>query len=88
MEDGKIRISSRELVEILAGLRTLADNGAKNVEAARKGQQRPNTIQMMFLKKLTDGRLPSRVNVIKTAEDDDRIEFEFGEPDPAISPFR
>lgn len=85
----KIRISSRELVEILAGLRTLADNGAKNIEASRRMPRQPNPAQAAFLRNLQEGRLPTVISVIKADENgnDDWVEFEFGNPDPAISPF-
>jgi hypothetical protein len=85
---GKIRISSRELMEILAGLRTLEDNGAKYIEASRKMPRRPNPAQIAFLHNLQEGRLPAAISVIKTGEDDgdDWVEFEFGSLDPAISP--
>lgn len=85
----KIRISSRELVEILAGLRTLEDNGAKNIEASRMMPRQRNPAQTAFLRNLQEGRLPAAISVIKTDEDDndDWVEFEFGDPDPAIFPF-
>ena len=86
-----IRISSRELVEILAGKRTLADNGAKHVEKARAlGRSQPNHAQAAFDRNLREGRLPDIIQVIKAGEneEDDWIEFRFGEPDPAISTFR
>jgi hypothetical protein len=88
MEGNKIRISSRELIEILSGLRTLEDNGAKFVAAGRKISPKPNRLQMTFLRNLRQGRLPVSIFVIKTDEDDsdDWVEFEFGDPDPAISP--
>lgn len=90
MSKQKIRIGSRELIELLAGLRTLDDNGAKNVEAARRLPGRPNPVKAAFLRQLTEGRLPSRIDVQRTDENgnDDWIEFEFDEPDPAIAPFR
>ena len=88
MGGNKIRISSRELIEILAGLRTLGDNGAKFVAASRQLPQRSNAPQQAFLHNLQQGRLPVSISVIKTGEDDndDWVEFEFGDPDPAISP--
>jgi len=84
----KIRISSRELIEILAGLRTLEDNGAKHIEARRSRPRQPNPVQIAFLRKLQQGRLPAVITVLKTDEDDDDdwVEFEFGDRDPAISP--
>ena len=90
MGGNKIRISSRELIEVLAGLRTLGDNGAKFVAASRKLPQQPNAPQSAFLGYLQQGRLPTAISVIKTEEDDsdDWIEFEFGSPDPAITLLR
>ncbi|WP_246304555.1 hypothetical protein [Ensifer sesbaniae] len=85
MSQRRIRISSRELTEVLAGLRTLGDGATQFGEAAQS-----DSPQSAFLRNLTEGRLPVAVTVIKTDENhsDDWIEFEFGDPDPAISPLR
>ncbi|MES0202782.1 hypothetical protein [Mesorhizobium sp. LNHC209A00] len=90
MRGGKIRISSRELMEIMAGLRTIEDNGAMNVGGNRKEQPHANPAKNVFLWNLQRGQLPVTVEVIKTGEDDsdDWIEFEFGDRDPAISPLK
>lgn len=64
MEGKKIRISSRELMEVLAGLRTFADNGAKNVEASRRQPSRPSPVQNIFLRNLQHGQRPTAINVI------------------------
>ena len=90
MTGNKIQMSAREFVETLAGIRTLADNGAKNIEASRKMPPEHSRLQSVFLRQLKEGRLPSAITVIKTDSDDsdDWIEFEFGDPDPAISPLR
>lgn len=91
MQSSKVRISSRELVEVLAGRRTLADNGAKYVDRARVlGAGEPNRVQALFDRYLREGRLPDAIEVIKGADDeeDDWIEFDFSKPDAAISPFR
>ncbi|WP_245318303.1 MULTISPECIES: hypothetical protein [unclassified Mesorhizobium] len=90
MEGGKIRISSRELMEIMAGLRTIDDNGAMNVGASRNEPPHANPAKNVFLWNLQRGQLPVTVEVIKTGEDDsdDWIEFEFGDRDPAISPLK
>jgi len=90
MSRSKIRIGLREFTEVLAGLRTLEDNGAKYVEAARKLPRNPNRVQGYILRNLMEGRLPSSINVIKTGEDDsdDWVEIEFGDVDPAIAPLR
>lgn len=90
MSRSKICTGLREFTEIMAGLRTLADNGAKNVEAARKLPRRPNDMQDYILRNLMEGRLPSSINIIKTGEDDsdDWLEIQFGDIDPAIAPLR
>ncbi|NSZ87625.1 hypothetical protein G6L97_26215 (plasmid) [Agrobacterium tumefaciens] len=86
----KIRVSSRELVEVLAGLRTFDDNGARNVEFARSLSHSMSDVSAVFLRQVAGGRLPVAITVEKTDENDndDWIEFDFGEPDPAITPFK
>ncbi len=85
-----VRLGLREFTEIFAGLRTLQDNGAKYVEAARKLPQEPNHLQATVLRNLMAGRLPEAIKIIKTGEDDsdDWVEIRFGESDPAIAPLR
>jgi hypothetical protein len=85
-----VRIGLREFTEIFAGLRTLQDNGAKYVEAARKLPQEPNHLQAIMLRNLMTGRLPKSIEIIKTGEEDndDWVEIRFGEIDPAIAPLR
>lgn len=85
-----VRLGLREFTEIFAGLRTLQDNGAKYVEAARKLPQEPNHVQAIVLRNLMAGRLPESIKIIKTDEDDndDWVEIRFGEVDPAIAPLR
>lgn len=85
-----IRIGLREFTEIFAGLRSIQDGGAKNVEAARKLPRIPNELQGRVLQNLMEGRLPKSIEIIKTDEDDsdDWVEIHFGEIDPAIAPFR
>ncbi len=90
MGSGKIRVSAREMMEVLAGLRTFDDGGALNVEAARKVSGPQSPITREFLAELSAGRLPVKVSVIRTGENDcdDWIEFEFKDKDAAISKFR
>lgn len=90
MLGSKVRVGLREFTEIFAGLRTLQDNGAKSVEAARKFPQKPNPVQAIILRNLMDGRLPASIEIIKTDENDsdDWIEISFGEIDPAIARLR
>ena len=85
-----VRLGLREFTEIFAGLRTLQDNGAKNVEAARKTPQKPNHLQSIVLRNLMAGRLPTSLNIFKTdeGENHDWIEIRFGEIDPSIAPLR
>lgn len=87
----KVSMSARELVEVLAGRRTLADGGTKYVEASRKlGRSDPSRLQQAFERHLSQGRLPSDIRVVKGGEDDndDWVEFDFDITDPAISPLR
>ena len=85
-----VRLGLREFTEIFAGLRTLQDNGAKYVEAARKLPQEPNDLRAIVLRNLMAGRLPESIEIIKTDEEDndDWVEIRFGEIDPAIAPLR
>ena len=87
-----MKLSLREATEVLAGLRTFGDDGAKYVEAARRlrGSGDQNRIEATFQKLLAEGRLPIAMRVLPGDDDesDDWLEIEFGEPDPAISPFR
>ncbi|GAK70669.1 hypothetical protein RRU01S_13_00070 [Agrobacterium rubi TR3 = NBRC 13261] len=86
----KIRVSAREMMEVLAGMRTFDDRGALNIEAAREAPEPPSRITTAFLGMLATGRLPSKMTVIRTGDDesDHWVEFEFDQADPAISPFR
>ncbi|TAY98598.1 hypothetical protein [Rhizobium leguminosarum] len=90
MSSGKIRVSARELMEVLAGIRTFENGGALNADAARKAPRPQSPISREFLAELSAGRLPAKVSVIQTEENenDDWIEFEFGEKDAAITKFR
>ena len=90
MAGSKLRIGSREFAEILAGIRTIQDDGAKYVNLKPTKDRRPNIFEATVLRNLQSGRLPKTITVVKTGEDDDDdwIEIEFGDPDPAISPLR
>jgi hypothetical protein len=85
-----VRLGLREFTEIFAGLRSLEDNGAKSVKAARQLQQDQNPLQAIVLSNLMAGRLPESINIVKTDEEDndDWVEIHFGEVDPAIAPLR
>lgn len=90
MEGSKVRIGARELAEILAGRRSIADDGIKFPEHRTDKARQPNLVQIMFERKLREGRLPTLITVLHTDEDDsdDWIEFDFGDADPAISPLK
>jgi hypothetical protein len=90
MSRSVVRLGLREFTEILAGLRTLQDNGVKHVEVARKVPQESSQLQAVILRKLMEGHLPSSIQIIKTGEDDsdDWGEIRFGDVDPAIAPLR
>jgi hypothetical protein len=85
-----VRIGLREFTEVLAGLRTLQDNGAKPIEVVGSRSQGHNIPQSFILNNLKLGRLPVSMNIIKTYENDndDWVEIIFGEVDPAIAPLQ
>jgi hypothetical protein len=66
-----VKISARTILELLAGRRT------------------PSEINESFERRLQQGRMITGIRVEKSEDesDDDRLIIEFGEPDPAISPF-
>lgn len=88
MSSKSVRISSRELMEILAGRRTVEELNTLHRWRAIAAPNDNDTMVNPFDRSLKDGRLPSEIIVISTGEEDsdDWIEFKFGDPDPAISP--
>ncbi|WP_296434617.1 MULTISPECIES: hypothetical protein [unclassified Rhizobium] len=86
VEGDKITISARELMEVLAGARTFDDHDFK--AAPDDGQK--GAIRQFFAIALAEGRLPAKMSVLPSTDDDNDswVEFEFGEPDAAITPFR
>lgn len=89
MSDSSVKISARVLMELLAGeisldrFNELHDWDGKPDGRGRAGFPNP------FRSKLSQGRLPQVIMVEPDADcDDDWVEFKFGPPDPAISPFR
>jgi len=88
MNGRTIRVSAREVMETLAGRRSLADGGAKYPAAVPADAD--TRVRQMFENYLRQGRLPTRIEVIPGGpeEEDDYVEFTFGDPDPAISPLR
>ncbi|EJZ17296.1 hypothetical protein, partial [Rhizobium sp. Pop5] len=87
MDSNKLRVSARELMEVLAGQRTFDEDAALG---ARDGGTPKSEISKKFARELSLGRLPSEISIIPSGEDecDDWIEFRFDSPDPAISRFR
>jgi hypothetical protein len=90
MSSKRIKISAREVLEVLAGRRTAQDMNSWHRWSMSTEEPHANTRPNPFERRLQEGRLPSSVSIVKTDENgsDDWIEIEFGEPDPAISPFR
>lgn len=78
-----IKISARQVLGVLAGTVSQSEF-LQNFGMDRPGFTNP------FLAALADGRLitSARIEQGRTEDDDDWIEFTFGEPDPAASPFR
>lgn len=89
MSSNRITVSARELMEVLAGLRTFDHQGALD-QSDRTDDRDKSKITQAFLREIALGRLPAQVTVIPTNEDenDQWIEFEFGQPDAAVSVFR
>ncbi len=75
-----MKMSARELLEILAGVKTVAQ-----FQENYGLDERSNPFRQM----LREGRLISKVTVERRPEeDDDTVTIEFGKPDAAIAPFR
>ena len=90
MSRNRIKISARELMELLAGRVTIERINELHNRTGSDTSPEPNQMVNQFERQLHEGRLPKAISVIKTDENDsdDWIEFEFGDPDPSISPFR
>jgi hypothetical protein len=86
MSDKTIRISSREVLELLGGTVSTAEFDRRHrwgKASAPNGQSNP------FARALARGEMIASVAVIDGEDhDDDWLEFRLGEPDPAISPFQ
>jgi hypothetical protein len=82
MSGRSIRLSARTLLELLAGKMSIDDfNKAYSLD--------PRTPVNPFLHKLRRGQLiTATVFHAQPDRDDDDVMVEFGEPDPAVSPFR
>ena len=87
MPISKLKVSSRELMEVMAG-----DLSVERMNEMRRWKGRkenaPSKMSNPFQLMLDQGHLPTSMKVISGGEkDDDWIEIEFGPPDPAISKF-
>ncbi|RAP59822.1 hypothetical protein BTJ49_03250 [Oleiagrimonas sp. MCCC 1A03011] len=88
MSGKRARFSAREILEVLAGQRTAEEINEQH--KALHGSGHSISMPQWIDAQLRAGRLPSSMSIIKTDENenDDWIEFEFGPPDAAITPFR
>lgn len=83
MSGNKLRVSSRAVMDVLSG--------RKSAEQFNRDHQWNETsgnliIKNPFERYLIEGRLPVKV-LVEPDDDDDWIEFEFGDRDSAISDF-
>jgi hypothetical protein len=86
--DGKrsVRISSRSLLALLSGQMSSSEFLASFEDMGTPGSSRK--ISNPFQYAVAEGRMITRVRVDPAAnENDDWITFEFGFPDPLMSPF-
>jgi hypothetical protein len=82
----RLKISSRQILEALAGL---PSHGINRIDAPADAPPPPADWQAFFFGHLKRGQMITKVTVISGGDtDDDTLEFEFGPEDPAISPFR
>jgi len=90
MSEDRLRVSAREVLELLAGRTTAAEINHRHDQVPGGASSSPDTLPRRLEMYLNRGQLPSSISIIKTGENDsdDWIEFEFGPPDPAITPFR
>ena len=90
MSRSRVRISAREMMEVLAGHRTIQETNAWHRWSSVGDEPQPNMMQNPFERRLLEGRMPTSLAVLPGGENaaDDWIEIEFGDPDPAITPFR
>jgi len=79
LTDRTFKMSLRTIQELLG-----AQKDIKSFEDMHGLRRNP------FLRHLDEGRLITKIEVEKgtPAEDDDWLIFTFGEPDPAVSPYR
>lgn len=86
MSGRTLRISSRQILELLAGAASFSEFEKSlgwDKASNPRGPRNP------FATALTRGHMIRNVTVIESKDyDDDWLEFSFGNPDPAISPLR
>jgi hypothetical protein len=90
LSGNRIKLSAREVMEVLAGRRTVKEMNSGWEWRLSTDEERAGTMQNPFERWLMQGRLISSISVVKTDENDadDWLEIEVGDPDAAISPFR
>ena len=90
MSGNSIKVSAREVLEVLSGRRSVDEINEKRDAASPGGGSDPYTMPRLIESYLSNGRLPTKISIIKTDENDcdDWIELQFGPPDPAISHFQ
>jgi hypothetical protein len=81
-----VKISARTVLELLAGRTTASEFNEAHGWRSNPGQRR-ETVNP-FERCIQEGRMITRIGVEANENDcDDWLTIEFGEPDPAISPF-
>jgi hypothetical protein len=90
LSGNRIKISVREVMEVLAGRRSVGEMNSWQRWRLSTDEECAGDMQNPFERWLMQGRLPSSISVVKTDENeaDDWLEIEIGDPDPAISSFR
>jgi len=76
MSGNKIKLSSRTILDLLAGNITY--------------EEFPEAYKNYFKRRASEGKLIDEIKIEKAPdeEDDDWLIIEFGEPDAAVSPFK
>lgn len=90
MSGNRIKVSAREVLEILSGRSTVEEVNRLSDQIGLGDSINVNSLPRLIEYYLSRGMLPTSISIIKTDENDndDWIEFEFGPPDPAITPFQ
>lgn len=90
MSNHRIKISAREVMEVLSGRTTVQELNERYSWSGLNEPPKPNTMRNPFDLFLSNGRLPSKITIEDGNENksDNWIEIEFGDIDPAISRFK